>query len=811
MNLPSPFATSTPEQFTVRELSILLPPQFVKSDGLPGDQPVPLPLDILRASQQQGRPALRLSQIYVACPSLFIRQVQPGEDVEVVLPFQKVKRMLEPAANAAPTAMGSPFAAVAPPLQAQSVAPRGASPFVSPSSPFVQNGTPSPSPFAVRGAPSAPPPAGSPFAARIADAPGGQEVLSPFAGEGAPAAHQRESGPPNPFQRPDPVPAPAAPTSSTAPVRLTQSPFSLVSPAAPPREVRADARQPLPPSHPALRQASEDNGHEATSPQPEASRHPFEAAAEGKNGPVPYGLSSPQPVLPGHHPAPITPPVAEGPPPAIRPEPQVPAKPVLPAPAAPAQNLPKTLKVSLASLLRDVTAQDLGFDPSAVPNTVEAELSFDTILPQLATGRVEVGLEELRQGVNDRFRPAFARVRPDVRFVVPLSEIFQNLPPNAIPAPQTAEHVPINTRPFQTPFALKAMEDQSRMALPSLPRATPVPAATVAPFPMPAAPSAGVPSPIQLPSLVAVEPARGTPSLPVLPPVPPSALPAAPVSPAKLTGLPALPVIPAPPGLGGRPSPFARPPGTKTAPVPAAAAMGGTVPPQSATAPVMAPPATLPQMPAAEAHEDLGLPFSAASLRAEPPAASLSSEAFDPTRLFAGNSAFSSAPPGASAVPAPSAAPAHKPHTQSAPGAGHDISFNQVEDLSQLVLRALFMTDATLRRQEIVDRCAAFPGLRACLIIASQGVTHSGHDGASEDVRQFCTNAPRAHEYLTGLAQSMGIEGQGTFTLRSGSTIRTFFIDHGVCLAVLHAQAAFPPGVREKLILVARSLADVME
>jgi hypothetical protein len=57
----------------------------------------------------------------------------------------------------------------------------------------------------------------------------------------------------------------------------------------------------------------------------------------------------------------------------------------------------------------------------------------------------------------------------------------------------------------------------------------------------------------------------------------------------------------------------------------------------------------------------------------------------------------------------------------------------------------------------------------------------------------------------------MGFEGNGSFTLRSAAAMRTFFIERGLCLAVLHTRAAFPPGVRDKLLLTARLLADIVD
>ena len=121
------------------------------------------------------------------------------------------------------------------------------------------------------------------------------------------------------------------------------------------------------------------------------------------------------------------------------------------------------------------------------------------------------------------------------------------------------------------------------------------------------------------------------------------------------------------------------------------------------------------------------------------------------------------------------------------------------------------MTDDDLSTQEIINQCGSLPGLRACLVITPEGVISSGQNSANEEIEHFIANAPRSHEYLSGLAQSIGIEGAGSFTLRSGTTVRTFFIERGLCLAVLHGQPGFEPGVRDKLVVTLRSLADLLE
>ena len=743
MNLPSPFAVSSEEQFTVRELSMLIPQHFVRQDAMPGDQPVALPINDLIASLKQGRPALRLSQIFAACPRLFTRQVLPAEDMEILLPFQKVKRMTDTGETPVPA---SPFAPLSPP-------PAGwaDSPFAPQGSPFASSPPAQPamaSPFATARAASE-----SPFAVRTPDSAGDGEILTPDA---APVLPQSKPGAmSNPFQQ-----SATPPSAAPQPV---QSPFQLVSAA-------------VPPPSPFLHTAGQENGHhgsenlEFDSPQP--------AMSHEENRPAyPFGTAGALPTFP----APVMPPKAPAQSHAAQPaEPSAPSSPTAEAQST-APSSQARIRVSLASLLRDVTAEDLGFDPVAVPGNVHAELFYDTILPQLATGRVEVSIEELRQGVAERFRPAFARVRAGMRFVVPLSEIFQNLPASAMPAPQPAEHVAISTTPFQTPFAIKAEEDKTRATLPSLSHMMPPQMAIespVAPFPMAPSiePQKPAPAAVMLPR-IETQPVAVTPIAATIPPPP--------------VDLPKLPDLP---GMAGRPSPFARPPGLQPEP-----------PVSTPQPPPVAPAlhASLPPLPSTESHDDLGLPFSAASLQTPAPPAPAP---FDPTKLFNGPT-----PPVtiARALPATPAPPPAAPAASAAPPI--EFRFGEAIDYNQTLLRGFFSSANDLTPHEIVDHCAQLPGLRSCLAIVAGNAIASGHGSGSDDVAHFTANAPRAFEYLTGLAESMNFEGNGSFTLRAGSTVRTFIIESGVCLAVLHEKSAFAPGVREKLILTARALADMMD
>jgi hypothetical protein len=767
MNLSSPFAAAAAgEQFTIRELTMLLPPQFLRTDSMPGDQPVALPLDVLRHSLEQGRPALRLSQIYQACPFLFSRQIQPSEDLEIVLPWQKVKRMVD--GGQAP---GSPFAAVAPP------GARMESPFAASASPFM---------------PAAGTPAASPFAARAPEPVAHSEVLSPFAAEGLPPLEPALPAlASNPFQR---LEAPPEPPRAA-------SPFQLVAPA------------PEPPA-----------------PSPPSGASPFAQEANGngiyakvRTAPSPVAPLAPAPANPFESaptPAPLEVPVSQlRATPATAPAESAPAPAPATAPVAESLaslELPQRITVMLSTMLRGVTADDLGFDPTAVPDHVEAELALDSILPQLASGKVEVGVEELRDGVVDRFRPAFARCRSGLRFVVPLSEIFKSLPESAIPAPKAppVPHIPIITSPFQTPFALKAAEDEARGAQPALPPllapAPPVPVATLPAFPVPPALSSSPTpqtAPITLPSTppssVHHEPASPSPAPAMTSPPPSSPGPAAP---SRLPGMPALPKLPNLTNLSGKPSPFSRPPGMSPA--------GEAVAPAG---PFSAP-ATLPSAPGTETHEDLGQPFSAGSLRAEPPAgAPPSLEPFNPAKLFA--DASPPPPPSASPLPFPRPAPVlvapaapARPVTAPVPAAPPiEFNFGETPDMARVIMRAIFDTDQDLTQQEIVDHIARLPGLKSALAIINGSVIASSPGSDSDEITQFTASAPKSCEYLGGLAESMGYGSSGSFTLRAGTGVRTIFLEKGHCLAVLHATSAFAPGVRDKLLVTARTLGDLVD
>ncbi len=240
----------------------------------------------------------------------------------------------------------------------------------------------------------------------------------------------------------------------------------------------------------------------------------------------------------------------------------------------------ETISLQLSPILKAVDPSVLGFQPERVPESVRVILPLETVRRQLATGRVTMTLEEIVNGLEPRFQPAFARSKRDQVIGLPLQEIFRNLPAEAEPPKPREEAVPEQL--FATPFSEKAREEAAATS----------PFAVVAPATSPKAPAPTSPFALAgaVPAAPPTElPAFASPFAPVLPIAPPVA-----EAPAFIS--PFAPAIPATAPLAEVPtfaSPFA--PALPVAPpatVPVAEAPAFASP--FAPALPIAPPATVP-------------------------------------------------------------------------------------------------------------------------------------------------------------------------------------------------------------------------
>jgi hypothetical protein len=320
----------------------------------------------------------------------------------------------------------------------------------------------------------------------------------------------------------------------------------------------------------------------------------------------------------------------------------VPEKDPVPASDQLSKNSPEVVEISLKAALRDADAGKLGFVPEGVPAGVVLKLPLSVVGPQLAMGRVEIGLEELRQGVQEANRRAFDGATADLRVVVPLSELFPLLPAELIPGaggipeplsenpgqtgeerhrqmdddddeeflpefPQPSAAVsaaaaslpkenavlkPAPSMAAPTGAVLKPLPSLAVAARSPLPMSVAAPAAVPAPPPVLAPLIAGaVPKPASMPAPIA-SPAPVEPEAPVSLPSAISGLPALPPLPAVSGGIPAIPEnLPALPPLvlrnGGM---FSRPPARPVAAAPVANQGLGSAPGLASIGPVTPPP-----------------------------------------------------------------------------------------------------------------------------------------------------------------------------------------------------------------------------
>ncbi len=686
MNNSSPFQPAAEEGFTIRELSMLLPPQLLKSEGLPPDYLVPLPIQSLYASFQAGRPCLRLSQICQSAPYLFNRQLLHGEDQEVALPYQKVRRILETA--------GMPVAAPTSNLPEPVQPPKVESPFsVSPGDPLLDRN--SHSPFQPANSPETLRPIDSPFQINQPTAP-----ASPFlAMDQSPFKPAFPAGPP-----------PAAP-SHLPPPRMENTP------------IPASPFQVVPSGHGTFAPGS---------PFSISQRLPLSEAPPAYPAPVsssPFQVAPTQPILPPLTPAPPLPPLEPSPTRAFTPpilvrseppqssapthftQPSLPAAPIAVEQAPQSEPLPSQITLRLRSVLSAAPVTALGFDPVNVPDAVSVQFPLELISSQLATGKVTVKLADLVNGVSEKFRPAFSRAQIDLVLDLPLTDLLHALPTGMVqqPTAPVAEETP----KFITPFQAPAAEDATRIPAP--------------------------PAPVQLPPLL-------------------------------------------------RPTQQQRQVEPSFTPIPLSQLavhedLGQPRDPESLTA---APPEHLPLrgIPSPTTSE-IDLPQITAPIGLLPPAPQLSAIPQEPAR------------PPEMAAPSP-VPPAPNSECQ-------DLQFGYQERAELLALRHLLDCPPGVTPEQLIDKVATLPGIKAAVLINAQGQQNGGD--ASAVPAAFFDSAVHAWNSLKMLAESMGMPPEGSFTLRADQMVRTFFLDGSICMAVLHVQPEFASGIRDKLILATREVA----
>ncbi len=864
---PSPFSVTsnqgTSVPLTVGDVLPQLPPEIARAGALPSEQPVTISSQVLDEALRSGRAAVPLFEIYRVCPALFQTPVSPQDPRLVPLPASKLPRLIAASQSgggndqAPPAVMSaSPFSA-APPSANGGTMMGGASPTTGSLGniqlPPRRQGPPPPladvpSRDAMQTHLSLPPSAGlgavapafpmSPFAAVGAEMTGAAPMNanvaeSPFLPAGATARMPGSS--PFGFQQ-------EAPPVMTQPLQATPSGSAMASPF---------AMAPAPPP------AAQASPFATASASPSAAPHPGAACGS------PFGAIFGDKAVPTGQPAPDALPAGPR---------LVAAPPGMPPVQAVMQGgggLPASggaVRISMASLVKDYTSAELGFDPMIVPAWITTSLSSQAIREwsEMSTPLAQLGL--LVDGITDvGFRNVLNTARRDFQIRVEHSMLQDALAGNAAPPtlpnlgslgqsiPPASATGPLSAASGGSPSGgVMRVEPPVGFGSPS---AAPGgnPAAQSSPFaqmsPPPQAPSLG--SPFQMPS-----PAPATGALPKFS----LATEAGSSAPRAQDPFAASvsPIFPMAGGSGFQPPSepsFQAVPQTSEAFLPPAGhatLLSPERPPESRPfipnlAQPFTPPAEVPVEGGFSSEQLLGKPTvpemnwstaaAAAAMEANesefaaerprppqvidlPPTSGRffdesaeyqeapppSVRPFIPPRLEDDEPPMRPAPPARSIKPEP---PVQRPASTSRSASNSSLGVQTHDaDPDQIVLRALLDTDSDLSAQRVVELTCGLPGIAACVCLHDgRSISHIG--AHKPQAREFQKQASSLAQHLRTLAPLIGIDGAETFTMNSGDRLMTFCFPEGAILGVLH-DAEPTLGLRDKITLIARELSRMI-
>lgn len=124
-----------------------------------------------------------------------------------------------------------------------------------------------------------------------------------------------------------------------------------------------------------------------------------------------------------------------------------------------------------------------------------------------------------------------------------------------------------------------------------------------------------------------------------------------------------------------------------------------------------------------------------------------------------------------------------------------------------LELRAIFSTSESFTLAKVARRVVGLPGIRSCSLSTPVKIVQASRSEESRlgnEARDMVTT-------LKNLAKLTGLPEARTFTLQTDRGIVSLFLEGDYCVTIHHDAIEFAPGVREKLILIARSLVKLNE
>lgn len=159
----------------------------------------------------------------------------------------------------------------------------------------------------------------------------------------------------------------------------------------------------------------------------------------------------------------------------------------------------------------------------------------------------------------------------------------------------------------------------------------------------------------------------------------------------------------------------------------------------------------------------------------------------------------------AAVVSAP--APAVEPVAASAAAAAPASAKEESDDLRDLELRAIFSTSESFTLSKVARKVVALPGIEACSLSTPGKLVQASR----REENRLGNEAREMVSTLRNLAKLTGLPEARTFTLQTDRGVVSLFLEGECCVLVNHDSSAFGPGVREKLILIARCISRLRD
>jgi predicted regulator of Ras-like GTPase activity (Roadblock/LC7/MglB family) len=168
------------------------------------------------------------------------------------------------------------------------------------------------------------------------------------------------------------------------------------------------------------------------------------------------------------------------------------------------------IRLPLRNLLRGIPSFQLSGPTDEVPEATMIEFPFSIVEPQLALGRIAVSPAQFHGAIPAEFRNRFKIEDSATPISLPLQEVLQNLPNEALQIRGDQQEIEV-LELIETPFSQKATEDATRMKVPTGPVVRPA-VSFAEPEPEPAAAPAKKAPVAAVPKVKAVAAAIKAPS-----------------------------------------------------------------------------------------------------------------------------------------------------------------------------------------------------------------------------------------------------------------------------------------------------------